>query len=114
MYNPEPLARRWHHAQLAGSTTSISQPAIKQMAVAFDSSLCQTDKTNGTSTGGELGWSCVAFPGAGLDGSTKEINLYLWVVFAVARVAGTTRVWDAVWGQSSMEGQRSARPLSSR
>lgn len=74
------------------------------MTEAFDSSLCQTDKTKGTSTGGELGWSCMAFPGAGLDGSAKEINLHLWTVFAVARVAGTTRVWDAVWKQSSMQG----------
>lgn len=33
---------------------------------------------------------------------------HVWAVFAVAKVAGTTRVWDAVWGPSSMQGQRSA------
>lgn len=77
MYNPEPLAWGWYRAQQADSTTSISQSPVKQMMEAFDSSLCQIDKTNGTSTGGEFGWSCVAFPRAGPDGSAKEINLLM-------------------------------------
>lgn len=47
----------------------------------------------------------VAFPGARLDGSEKEVNLLLLTVFAVARTAKTTRVWDAVWGQSSIQSQ---------
>lgn len=47
----------------------------------------------------------VAFPGARLDDSEKEVNLLLWTVFAVARAAKTTRVRDAVLGQSSMQSQ---------
>lgn len=53
----------------------------------------------------------VAFPGARLDGSAKEVNLLLWAVFAVSRAARTIRVWDTVWGQSSMQSQRSAHAL---
>lgn len=34
----------------------------------------------------------VAFPGAGLDGSVKLVNLFLWAVFAVARAAMTSRL----------------------